>query len=283
MGHTQTAEVSLYRWLSVYGWNAGQALMSMLSSYWDDSGSHFFCTIVGYVCKVESWEAFDEKWNSALSEFHVSRAHMTDYVARQGEFSGWPEHKRRDFVSRLATAIKAADLRGIGASVQIAALDICNRRWHHNYSPYAVAAALCMAEFKEYFGEHATAECFLDRIDNGKKELLAAEDILTGDWLYREWWSEEHVSWRHLTKSEMQRNIRGTEAADFAAWEARTNAEGLYGVSTTWIGDHWSKSRRSAVALIDAAPINGRVHGEQELDKLYGRIAGRKDGGWLPQ
>lgn len=244
-----------------------------LQAYWDDSQSAHFCTMLGYAATVDQFEKFDELWVAVKSKFGVKQMHMTDFVAYREEFSsGWNDVKKRaEFISALSETIGLADLRGVVASVPVAAIKNCNQRWNKTFTPYAVSAALCMESLHDYFGS-TTAEVWLDRIDNGRRELDTAESILSRDPWYRDWWKEEHVSWAHLTKDRMKEIIPAKEAADLAAWEARINAEGLFGFTDKWQGSHWSKSRLSAVALIQAAPINGWIHTEQKLVDLYSRI-----------
>jgi hypothetical protein len=274
-----TPEISLYRRLcTVHGRAADRTLMAIfrsydLQAYWDDSQTVHFCTMLGYAGTVEQLERFDESWNGVKREFGVVRPHMTDFVAQHGEFEhGWRDPKKRAaFLGRLARAIGSADLRGVSASIPVAVVKSCNERWNRKFSAYAVAAALCMESFKDYFPKR-TAEIWLDRIDNGRRELDAAETILSGDPWYRDWWQEEHVSWAHLTKDRMKESIPVKEAADFAAWEARINAGGLFGFTDKWQGSHWSKARQSAVALIEAAPISGWIYTEGKLMDLYARL-----------
>jgi hypothetical protein len=170
--------------------------------------------------------------------------------------------------------MKQADVRGACATVSVTGVASCNASFGKDFSAYAVAAALCMESHIDFF-HSVTGQSVLvliDRINNGRKELDAAEKILASDPWYSAKWAEEQFVWRHLTKPELTSNFRGKEAADFAAWEARINAEGLYGFTDKWQGNHWSMSRESVVALADAAPLNGFVYGPDKLVEVYSRL-----------
>ena len=276
MLHTQITNASPYRSLAVlHGRRANGQLMEFLKSYWDDSKGDGVCTMIGYSAIIETWDSFDGSWEKELERFHLKRSHMTDFVAHQGEYKGaeWKcEKYRLDYLASLLAIIRRCDLRGASASVHIESVKKCNRHFGREFSEYAVAAALCMESFCDYFGKEQQAEVFLDRIDNGRRELDAAEIILNSDPWYLEWWKKEQVSWKHLTKPQMEWNIRAKEAADLAAWECRVNAAGLLGSTDKWQGSHWSGCRESLISLGKAAPINGFVYAEDKLYELYARL-----------
>jgi hypothetical protein len=197
---------------------------------------------------------------------------MTDFVARRREFSNWPEIDRVRFIGQLIDAIADTELRGVSASVHMDAVKEANERFGFSYTPYSVALALAMESFRDYFGPYQSSECFLDRIERGGAELILANQILARDGKYNDWWQERNVSWRHLTKDEMTLTLRGKEAADFAAWECMAHAETALGLSGKGRGSHWSRSRKSAIELAKAAPINGRLHSYPEITFLFERI-----------
>jgi hypothetical protein len=172
----------------------------------------------------------------------------------------------------LLAIIRRYDLRGASASVHVQSVKKCNQHFDREFSEYAVAAALCMESFRDYFGGDQKAEVFLDRINNGRRELEAAEVILNSDPWYPDWWKKGQVSWQHLTKQQMEWNLRAKEAADLAAWECRVNAAGLLGLTDKWQGSHWSGCRESLISLGQAAPINGFVYAEDRLYDLYARL-----------
>jgi uncharacterized protein CbrC (UPF0167 family) len=273
----ETASIGLfYRWVSPV--SGGEQVIGMFHhrAYWDDSKSEHICVMAGYFATAHQWEeTFDPAWNGVLSRHSVPKAHMTDFVARQGPFKNWSEGLRRRFVDGLLSAIAGAQIRGVAVSVHIEALNRANARWGFNYTPYSVAAALAAESYRNFFGPYETAECFLDRIPKGRTQLNLAEEILTRDPGYRDWWSEERLAWKHLTKPQMQMTIRGKEAADLAAWECMAHAETILGISSKGKGGHWSGTRLSAVELVKAAPLNGLLHSDAELNFLYARISER--------
>jgi hypothetical protein len=75
--------VSIYRYLCpLHGAESNGQLMTFWGqSYWDDSSSNHFCCMAGYTLRVADWERFDSEWKKVLDTFHITRAHMTDFVA----------------------------------------------------------------------------------------------------------------------------------------------------------------------------------------------------------
>ncbi len=264
---------SSYRW---FVFRRGEASVAILKfqSFWDDSGTEHVVTMAGYVASVEQWDLFDNAWNAVLSEFCVPRSHMTDFVAKQGDFAGpeWDDDDRRKrFIEGLIRAIRDSELRAICSSIHVEALKKANAHWGVHYSEYAVAAALTMTKLRDSFPEES-CRCLLDRITDGRAaQLEMAEDILSRHPLYCKWWrsvkASGDIQWRHLEESEQKQNYRGLEAADLYAWECRAYAEQFLGLQKH-PGSHWTGYRISLIELGKLAH-NGQLFSDDALNLLY--------------
>jgi hypothetical protein len=273
-----------YAYFSHYWGGSNVAVIIPISaaqSYWDDSltsaeteTGHVF-TMAGYVGDPEQWKILDKEWFAVLKQFNVTHAHLTDFVARQKPFDNWDEPTRRAFLLGLAEAVSKANLFGVAANVHVEALEKANRRWSLDYNPYSVAAAFTMHAVCDHFysgPDSKPIDIYIDRVEGGRALLDKAETLLKEDSRYRDWWAEEQVGWRHLTKPEMKLKPPAIQAADFHAWESRAYAETALGLSDKGKGSHWSGCRQSFIGLSEAAPVKAAIHSDLEINRVFKRL-----------
>jgi len=251
--------------------------MQFMRAFVDDSSDPALLTLCGCWTNLSVWEGhFDPQWEDrVLRKFKLTRAHHSEYVARVKEYHGWGDAKRAEYIDAMCRVAEECDLRGFAATVDVGEVERCNARFGHSYSPYAVASALCMIGFKNSsFGNKGSAEVFFDRIDNGARELLMADEILSSDSWYKDWWKTEPVAWRHLTRPEvLTHKFKALQIADFGAWEMRVHAGRMMGTGVRWEGsDPLHKGRMSATCLGLAFPVDGFIGDSRELHSLYSRL-----------
>lgn len=78
----------------------------MLKGYFDDSGkwldpAETVVVVAGAIADLDQWEIFDQKWKLVLKEFQVSELHMKNFAHFRGEYKGWDEPKRQNFIRQL--------------------------------------------------------------------------------------------------------------------------------------------------------------------------------------
>jgi len=78
----------------------------MLRSYLDESGDVSdpnveFIGVGGAISSLEQWEQLEIEWKGVLDKVGVSDLHMKHFAHFRGEFTGWSEDKRREFLSGL--------------------------------------------------------------------------------------------------------------------------------------------------------------------------------------
>lgn len=74
-------------------------------------------TIAAYVAPVDAWLRFADKWRRMLVDFGLTMAHHKEFVHRRGEYAGWSEKRRRDYVRRGAHIINQTSHQGVVAAV----------------------------------------------------------------------------------------------------------------------------------------------------------------------
>ena len=90
--------------------------MLMLRSYMDESGKYDdpsiqMVSVCGVISSLERWTHFESKWKDVLDEYSVFWFHMKDFAHHKGEFEGWKEPIRREFIGKL---MKVIDERVMG-------------------------------------------------------------------------------------------------------------------------------------------------------------------------
>lgn len=79
---------------------------------------HEFYAATAYVATFESWIAIESEWRKILRHFGIPGLHMTDFMARQGEFKNdWSDQKRDRFIERLCTTVAERTIMGVGCAV----------------------------------------------------------------------------------------------------------------------------------------------------------------------
>ncbi len=103
------------------------------AAYFDASGRperHPFVTTAGAVAPIKKWERFESEWGAILSSVGLTEFHMTDFVAKRGEFShGWNDPaKRSRLLGDLLGTIKRNVNKQFSVTVEVAAWHAVNQR-----------------------------------------------------------------------------------------------------------------------------------------------------------
>jgi hypothetical protein len=97
----------------------------MVFAYFDDSGTHSQSDIVlmaGVFGYTNQWEYFSELWAQKLADPSpgkppLTRFHMAECQASDGEFSGWKRHETDFLVHELGSIILKAGIYGFGGAI----------------------------------------------------------------------------------------------------------------------------------------------------------------------
>jgi hypothetical protein len=93
-----------------------------VTAYFDESGHPASTRVVamgGAIAGPKQWEETRQKWKSTLGRYSVGLFHMTDFENRQGEFRGWNENRKREFLSDLMRSFDENLFFLIGAAVVV--------------------------------------------------------------------------------------------------------------------------------------------------------------------
>jgi hypothetical protein len=149
----------------------------MLTAYFDDTGTHRDAPIIGFgglIGNEEQWYLFDASWRAKLKsplsgKLPLHRFHMTECMARTGEFGGYSEPERDAVIHDFRQLIIASGVWGYAVGVSR-----CD--WEELIAPSTLRAWLGDAEafcFRDCVAKMGTFVRELSRID---KELALVFD-----------------------------------------------------------------------------------------------------------
>jgi uncharacterized protein DUF3800 len=95
-------------------------LLAMFTVYCDESGTHADsgATVVAcYVGHAKQWQAFGREWRVLLDSEEIKILHRTDLENFRGEFKGWTDERRIDFLRRAHQIIRTRTVCGFAYAV----------------------------------------------------------------------------------------------------------------------------------------------------------------------
>lgn len=111
------------REILVYNKGAHRAVL-MLKAYFDESGhsrdpKETVVAIGGCISTLERWTTFEDEWDELLHTFQVSWFHATELQNFKGDFVGWTEYRRRQFLQSAMNIMDRAVVQYVGAVVPL--------------------------------------------------------------------------------------------------------------------------------------------------------------------
>jgi hypothetical protein len=77
------------------------------------------CAVAGYLGSREQWANFAPRWEKAVTEAGVREFRREDLERGGGEFSGWGEEKRSQFLARLMAIIHESQLEALTSGLAL--------------------------------------------------------------------------------------------------------------------------------------------------------------------
>lgn len=145
-------------------WHRPHPVVLMLTAYLDDSGhkddkSTPIFSVGGVVASIAAWRKFETEWGEVLRAFHVSQSHMKDFAHRQGEFKGWLEETRRNFLSQLMGIMDSHVKFYVGAVLPIENFNNLSKQQREDLvDPYYACFQVCVHGIALYAEKHFPGE-----------------------------------------------------------------------------------------------------------------------------
>jgi hypothetical protein len=134
------------------------------NGYFDESGTHDqseVVAVVGYLATYEGWSHWEIEWNEVMTHYGVTDFHMTDFVARRGEFSDeiWTDERRTAFMKRITTICRERTMMGLGCAVKRADYERCLTQTIQDdlRHPYYFCLYACFNMLLHWSSEHIDA------------------------------------------------------------------------------------------------------------------------------
>ena len=95
--------------------------------YFDESGTHDgsdVVAVVGYLGTYESWNRWEEEWDSVMAHYAVTDFHMNKFEGRFDEFNWkrywfwpWADETRKRLIERVTTICQQRTIIGLGCAL----------------------------------------------------------------------------------------------------------------------------------------------------------------------
>jgi hypothetical protein len=99
-----------------------EGFLVLLNGYFDESGTHDASrtiSVAGYLSTPDRWCNFDKAWKAALDDFDLDFFHMTDFVARKGDYENWSDEVRGERIARLIKIINDHAMASVGFALPL--------------------------------------------------------------------------------------------------------------------------------------------------------------------
>lgn len=121
-----------------------------LIAYFDDSGKfddpiETVTCVGGCIASKQAWDLFKIEWAQVVKRFGISHLHMRTFAHSIGEFTGWEETKRREFLQVLIEVMCRHVKKPIGAVLPLSQYDELTEEQKANLpDPYLICFQDCV-------------------------------------------------------------------------------------------------------------------------------------------
>jgi len=207
---------------------ARNGVIGMITAYFDDTGTHARSAVVGFgglFGTSAQWNAFDLEWRSTLraplpGKLPLRRFHMTECMARDGEFEGYSEGERDAIIHDFRKIIIRSEVSGY-------AVVASKKDWDTMIVPplrYVIGDAeifcfrACVGKMASYIHNHSNdAELAFIFDDRPKWEAIS-------NFIMRQY-QEMHLRTKFAGLSFLSNEkVPALQGADMFAWEVYRHA-----------------------------------------------------------
>ncbi len=245
---------------------------AMFAAYFDDSGSHSRPTLaVGCVLSgPRKWTKFERQWQKMLNAFGVRLFRMSQFESRVGDFDGWSNKKRLQFITRAADILDDGVIFfGAYSMILQDYRDVLVPAMRVGDSPktnaYTLLLQSCLEEIVTHLGDvllpaGQRVACFFERGDPDVWRAL----LESYNWLL-----ELHPEWRHIfgtisfpTKDEALQ----LQAADLVAYE------GYKHTTNQHVEDASRPVRKLFLRLVETGRFNAGHYDKVALARFLDKV-----------
>jgi hypothetical protein len=225
----------------------------MFTAYLDESADADegrVYSIGGYFGREREWVKFEPLWEKVLRDFGVSHFHATDWENLWGEFKGWEQETKIEFIQQLIAVIHSVQIYGFHSAVALREFRSVFPRERAD-APYFICFQSCVGEIAVGCGKEKEQVAF---VFEEKKEVefrairLYNHIIERVDWPGRKWLGSITFAGK--------KKVLPLQAADFLAYEGFKHLDNLV-----------QKSGRPIRKTLDL------LHSEE---RLYGKLWDRE-------
>ena len=198
------------------------------SGKYDDPNN---CTVsvCGVVSSLEKWTAFEKAWKNVLDHYKISWFHMREFAHFKGEFSGWEDYKRREFINALVDVMHKDVIGCIAATMSKYHFDglTAQQRLAIGNDPYYLCFLACIirsAETVLHLASEETVEVIFADNPNFKGKAGEFWQRVKGQD------SPESIRKRlgNITLDAEPRDVLPLQAADLVAYEINHHLTEIY-------------------------------------------------------
>ena len=241
--------------------------MLMLRSYMDESGKYDDPNIVtvsvcGAVASLDQWTGFEKEWKRALDDYHVSWFHMREFAFFKGEFKGWTEPRRQEFLGKLIDIMNKNIVGYLAATMSKLNFDLLTKEQQSviGNDPYYPCFMACVIH---------SAQTVLHLAPEEKVELFFADNPdFKGN--AQEFWrrcksihAPEDIRKRlgTVTLNAEPRDVLPLQAADLVAYEVNHHLTEMY-KTQQWPKERWAynqlKEKMLFIEVFDQKTLSER-------------------------
>jgi len=216
-----------------------EALFAMMTCYFDEameewreeSKTHNFTFVCGYVANFRQWEHFGAEWRQFLDGYLIEDFHMKDFSQSVGEYEKWKNEEfkpiRIAFMRDASKIVKQFARYGFIAGISQSAFDEANESYavkERFGSLYGVAGRACADLARDrrekFYPDETELEYVFEDRDGGKGDLALAMTELTPAFphpIFKPGKSQKPS----LKHPDGRKAVLQLQAADYLAYEIR--------------------------------------------------------------
>jgi hypothetical protein len=219
-------------------------LVTVLHAYFDESYNHrternpydpLLYTVACWLAPVSQWKKFEKQWGSALRSVALEDFHMKEYEGRRGDYEGWPNIRRVNFLKRLHRIIKDHVIFGCSYTLDRSAFDaLVDENWKSAFgtkSCYGFAVFSCLDELSRWCDRNGYEDEKIHHVFAHMQKQGSDLDAIFNA-LLKEPALKQSVKLTGMWSKGLAKDVPQLQAADILAYEINKQAINTFGTGT---------------------------------------------------